>query len=156
MPYLYSIFFPKFTIVKHQALRTRKSTVYTASWLPVYYSNSSHMRLIPAFLVTFALLFVTVLAILTGIILTVIEIVLKMYSYIKPIIYYNLQNLSLVIAFVPEFFYQILKFCHGYSTIHFVPIFLLKKQHFMHRKFTYFYHKPTMSSLNFFIFFFFK
>lgn len=65
-------------------------------------------------------------------IFTVIKIVLKTYSCIKPIIYSDIQKLSLVIAFVPEFFYQLLKPFHGHFTIHFVPIFLLKQQHFMY------------------------
>ena len=43
-----------------------------------------------------------------------------MYSYINPIIYSEIQKLSLIIAFAPEFFYQILKFCYRHSTIHFV------------------------------------
>ena len=65
-------------------------------------------------------------------ILTGIKIALKMYSYINPIIYSEIQKLSLIIAFAPEFFYQILKFCYRHSTIHFAPIFLLKEHHFMH------------------------
>ena len=76
--------------------------------------------------------FVTIFAIFAGIILIDIKIVLKMHSCIKPIIYSDIQKLSLVIAFVPEFFYQLLKSFHGHSTIHFAPIFLLKQQHFMY------------------------
>ena len=120
------------------------------------YSNSSHSRLISVISIAFSLLFIVIFAILAGIILTGIKIALKMYSYINPIIYSEIQKLSLIIAFAPEFFYQILKFCYRHSTIHFAPIFLLKEHHFMHWKFTHFYHKPTMSSLNFFIFCFLK
>lgn len=97
-----------------------------------HYSNSSHRRLISVISIAFSLLFIVVFAILAGIILTGIKIVLKMYSYINPIIYSEIQKLSLIIAFAPEFFYQILKFCYRHSTIHFAPIFLLKERHFMH------------------------
>lgn len=96
------------------------------------YSNSSHRRLISVISIAFSLLFIVVFAILAGIILTGIKIALKMYSYINPIIYSEIQKLSLIIAFAPEFFYQILKFCYRHSTIHFAPIFLLKEHHFMH------------------------
>ena len=96
-----------------------------------HYSNSSHRRLISVISIAFSLLFIVVFAILAGIILTGIKIVLKMYSYINPIIYSEIQKLSLIIAFAPEFFYQILKFCYRHSTIHFAPIFLLKEHHFM-------------------------
>ena len=122
----------------------------------MYYSNSSHRSSIPIILIALSLFLVAIFAIFAGIFFTVIKIVLKTYSCIKPIIYSDIQKLSLVIAFVPEFFYQLLKSFHGHFTIHFVPIFLLKQQHFMYWKFTYFYNKPTMSSLNFFIFFFLK
>ena len=98
----------------------------------VDYSNSSHRRLISVISIAFSLLFIVVFAILAGIILTGIKIALKMYSYINPIIYSEIQKLSLIIAFAPEFFYQILKFCYRHSTIHFAPIFLLKEHHFMH------------------------
>ena len=98
----------------------------------LFYSNSSHRRLISVISIAFSLLFIVVFAILAGIILTGIKIVLKMYSYINPIIYSEIQKLSLIIAFAPEFFYQILKFCYRHSTIHFAPIFLLKEHHFMH------------------------
>ena len=98
----------------------------------VDYSNSSHRRLISVISIAFSLLFIVVFAILAGIILTGIKIALKMYSYINPIIYSEIQKLSLIIAFAPEFFYQILKFCYRHSTIHFAPIFLLKERHFMH------------------------
>ena len=98
----------------------------------VDYSNSSHRSLISVISIAFSLLFIVVFAILAGIILTGIKIVLKMYSYINPIIYSEIQKLSLIIAFAPEFFYQILKFCYRHSTIHFAPIFLLKERHFMH------------------------
>ena len=83
-------------------------------------------------LIAFTLLIITIFARFAGIILTDIKIVLKMYSYINPIIYSEIQKLSLIIAFAPEFFYQILKFCYRHSTIHFAPIFLLKERHFMH------------------------
>lgn len=98
----------------------------------IFYSNSSHRRLISVISIAFSLLFIVVFAILAGIILTGIKIALKMYSYINPIIYSEIQKLSLIIAFAPEFFYQILKFCYRHSTIHFAPIFLLKERHFMH------------------------
>lgn len=118
--------------VSRHILRAGKSAVYAASRLSVYYSNSSHRSLISVISIAFSLLFIVVFAILAGIILTGIKIVLKMYSYINPIIYSEIQKLSLIIAFAPEFFYQILKFCYRHSTIHFAPIFLLKERHFMH------------------------
>ena len=95
----------------------------------VDYSNSSHRSFIPIILIALSLFWVAIFA---GIFFTVIKIVLKTYSCIKPIIYSNIQKLSFVIAFVPEFFYQLLKSFHGHFTIHFVPIFLLKQQHFMY------------------------
>lgn len=97
-----------------------------------YHSNSSHRSFIPIILIALSLFFVAIFAIFAGIFFTVIKIVLKTYSCIKPIIYSYIQKLSLVIAFVPEFFYQLLKSFHGHFTIHFVPIFLLKQQHFMY------------------------
>ena len=96
------------------------------------YSNSSHRSFIPIILIALSLFLVAIFAIFAGIFFTVIKIVLKTYSCIKPIIYSDIQKLSLVIAFVPEFFYQLLKSFHGHFTIHFVPIFLLKQQHFMY------------------------
>lgn len=96
------------------------------------YSNSSHRSFIPIILIALSLFLVAIFAIFAGIFFTVIKIVLKTYSCIKPIIYSDIQKLSLVIAFVPEFFYQLLKPFHGHFTIHFVPIFLLKQQHFMY------------------------
>lgn len=98
----------------------------------VRYSNSSHRSFIPIILIALSLFWVAIFAIFAGIFFTVIKIVLKTYSCIKPIIYSDIQKLSLVIAFVPEFFYQLLKSFHGHFTIHFVPIFLLKQQHFMY------------------------
>lgn len=106
--------------------------VFLMSCSARYHSNSSHRRLISVISIAFSLLFIVVFAILAGIILTGIKIALKMYSYINPIIYSEIQKLSLIIAFAPEFFYQILKFCYRHSTIHFAPIFLLKEHHFMH------------------------
>ena len=97
-----------------------------------FYSNSSHRSFIPIILIALSLFWVAIFAIFAGIFFTVIKIVLKTYSCIKPIIYSDIQKLSLVIAFVPEFFYQLLKPFHGHFTIHFVPIFLLKQQHFMY------------------------
>lgn len=96
------------------------------------YSNSSHRSFIPIILIALSLFLVAIFALFAGIFFTVIKIVLKTYSCIKPIIYSDIQKLSLVIAFVPEFFYQLLKPFHGHFTIHFVPIFLLKQQHFMY------------------------
>ena len=110
----------------------RKAFIYRLFRNLVRYSNSSHRSLISVISIAFSLLFIVVFAILAGIILTGIKIVLKTYSCIKPIIYSDIQKLSLVIAFVPEFFYQLLKSFHGHFTIHFVPIFLLKQQHFMY------------------------
>lgn len=98
----------------------------------IFYSNSSHWSFIPIILIALSLFLVAIFAIFAGIFFTVIKIVLKTYSCIKPIIYSDIQKLSLVIAFVPEFFYQLLKSFHGHFTIHFVPIFLLKQQHFMY------------------------
>lgn len=118
--------------VSRHILRAGKSAVYAASRLSVYYSNSSHRSFIPIILIALSLFFVAIFAIFAGIFFTVIKIVLKTYSCIKPIIYSYIQKLSLVIAFVPEFFYQLLKSFHGHFTIHFVPIFLLKQQHFMY------------------------
>ena len=97
-----------------------------------FYSNSSHRSFIPIILIALSLFWVAIFAIFAGIFFTVIKFVLKTYSCIKPIIYSDIQKLSLVIAFVPEFFYQLLKSFHGHFTIHFVPIFLLKQQHFMY------------------------
>lgn len=111
---------------------SRKAFIYRLFRNLVRYSNSSHRSLISVISIAFSLLFIVVFAILAGIILTGIKIVFKMYSYINPIIYSEIQKLSLIIAFAPEFFYQILKFCYRHSTIHFAPIFLLKERHFMH------------------------
>lgn len=126
---LYSNLFFMFSQDDTFALKLDKSlcpVIYSS------YSNSSHRRLISVISIAFSLLFIVVFAILAGIILTGIKIALKMYSYINPIIYSEIQKLSLIIAFAPEFFYQILKFCYRHSTIHFAPIFLLKERHFMH------------------------
>lgn len=46
----------------------------------IRYSNSSHRRLIKAILIAFSLLSIAVFAIFSGIILTGIKIILKMYS----------------------------------------------------------------------------
>ena len=110
----------------------RKCPFYQHFRGSVRYSNSSHRSFIPIILIALSLFFVAIFAIFAGIFFTVIKIVLKTYSCIKPIIYSDIQKLSLVIAFVPEFFYQLLKSFHGHFTIHFVPIFLLKQQHFMY------------------------
>ena len=110
----------------------RKCPFYQHFRGSVRYSNSSHRSFIPIILIALSLFWVAIFAIFAGIFFTVIKIVLKTYSCIKPIIYSDIQKLSLVIAFVPEFFYQLLKPFHGHFTIHFVPIFLLKQQHFMY------------------------
>jgi hypothetical protein len=110
----------------------RKCPFYQHFRGSVRYSNSSHRSFIPIILIALSLFWVAIFAIFAGIFFTVIKIVLKTYSCIKPIIYSDIQKLSLVIAFVPEFFYQLLKSFHGHFTIHFVPIFLLKQQHFMY------------------------
>ena len=110
----------------------RKCPFYQHFRGSVRYSNSSHRSFIPIILIALSLFWVAIFALFAGIFFTVIKIVLKTYSCIKPIIYSDIQKLSLVIAFVPEFFYQLLKSFHGHFTIHFVPIFLLKQQHFMY------------------------
>ena len=110
----------------------RKAFIYGFFRNLVRYSNSSHRSFIPIILIALSLFWVAIFAIFAGIFFTVIKIVFKTYSCIKPIIYSDIQKLSLVIAFVPEFFYQLLKSFHGHFTIHFVPIFLLKQQHFMY------------------------
>jgi len=120
------------TVASRTKIKSRKPLQIKGFWDFAHYSNSSHRRLISVISIAFSLLFIVVFAILAGIILTGIKIVLKMYSYINPIIYSEIQKLSLIIAFAPEFFYQILKFCYRHSTIHFAPIFLLKEHHFMH------------------------
>ena len=114
----------------HRNIQTaRKIFIYGLFRNLVRYSNSSHRSFIPIILIALSLFWVAIFA---GIFFTVIKIVLITYSCIKSIIYSDIQKLSLVIAFVPEFFYQLLKSFHGHFTIHFVPIFLLKQQHFMY------------------------
>lgn len=94
--YSYSFDFSS-KIVPRALSDVRKPSVYAASRLPVYYSNSSHRKLISMFLIAFALLLVTVFAIFAGMILTGIKIVLKMYS-------------ALLILF-HNFFYIVYKKC---------------------------------------------
>ena len=57
------------------------------------YSNSSHGRLIPVILVAFALLFITVFAIFSSMILTGIKIVLKLYSRQNNKIYSSISGI---------------------------------------------------------------
>lgn len=70
-----------------------KPAVYAASRLSVYYSNSSHRSFIPIILIAFSLSFVAIFAIFSGIIFTVIKIVLNLNSHQHTIRYSSINGI---------------------------------------------------------------